>query len=520
MAFIQQKDLGYDSGENDHFVESYTMPSTGNVQNKNNFTIRPNGNIVINSGEKPYTGYYDGAPSKVPLTDWWSQTNSVLNYDQKLMKIYNGFLYIAGPFHQVPGSNEYGHIQVFNLMMNDGFETKNSTSVQTKRRTAEGGGFSNDQGISLRTATGQSASLNFGSQFAIAHNRLFVVFDGSKSLACMDLADWADTLGAEDNCVLWAKRYFLEEWSTSGYPSQVQADISSVDAGDGRVVVGGVSWGDRVLRNNGIGAFGILNLDGYLLRKVENRPKDESGTGFNMPIPGLRDYSRIGQRVKIGCGRIVVSVDIDSTWSDTTNNANPKAYIFDLNGNYKTYINSYTPYGPIEHDVDAGIAIGHSMIALSFPATKRTRDKDPLDPDPYNSGLVQLYDMNGNYLKTISPPDESNGLDNNASFGSSILIEDNRLFVADMEWGDNGGGYGNALGKIYIYDLYTGDLLAEISGDGNDDSYFGSSIAAGDGIWAQNGNSTSYTDINIDFNYFDYNAIVGTDAVTDLLNKY
>ena len=400
MAFIQQKDLGYDSGESDHFIESYTMPSTGNVQNKNNFTVRPNGNVVINSGEKPNTEYYDGAPARVPLTDWWSQVNSVMNYEQKQIEIYNGFLYIAGPNDQNAGSVEYGHIQVFNLLMNDGFETKSSAAVQNRRRM---GGSST--GISLRSATGQSSSLNFGQKFAIAHNRLFVTCDGLKSVACIDLANRVFSSGAEDNAYLWVTRYFLREYTSSGYPSAVTCDIDDLAAGDGRVVVSGLNWGDRIVRSTGIGAFGILSLDGYLLRKVENRPRDESGTGFDMPIPGLRDYSRMGSKVKVGCGRIVVNLEIDDDYSDTTNNANPKAYIFDLNGNYKSYINSYTPWGPIEHDVDADIAIGHGMIALSFPATKKTRDKDLLDPDPYNSGLVQLYDMNGNYLRTISPPD-------------------------------------------------------------------------------------------------------------------
>jgi hypothetical protein len=530
MAFVVQKDLGYDSGESDHFLESYTVPSTGNVQNKIGYTFTGPGNILVNSAKDPE---YEGAIDLDTLTGFFGTPAdgdpSSTDYDLSAALVYNKKLYVNGryvswlTYYDGGSYNSRGVIQSWSLF-DDEYTTSETGTISAQRWVAPISAYP-------RVAANlDGASTQFGGQFAIAHNRLFATTNNDYALVCYDLATWgAGVPGGvgvisgypdvqQQSGVLWIKDNFLYEYDP--YPTKDYSNIESLAAGDGRVVVSSRFYGNRTHPNIsplGIGGFAILNLDGFLLRKIEHEDRDVSGTGFEVPDTGVLGNSRMGRKCAVGCNRIVVGLEIFDSYTATE--STPKAYIFDLNGNYISYINSYSPHGTLESSADPGIAIGNNFIAVSFPTTKKTRDYDPLEGEPENSGIVQLYDMNGNYIKTFSAPSESNSGYNNRAFGNFVAISNNRLIIADNQFDTGNDPFGNSdnRGRLYTYDLYTGQQLSVETGENNDD-YFGSNCnGSGDGILITNHRVADYTSVGLKWHRFPEGQV---DAVTDLLNKY
>lgn len=139
--------------------------------------------------------------------------------------------------------------------------------------------------------------------------------------------------------------------------------------------------------------------------------------------------TRYGAAVNIGCGRIVVS-DID----------NNQAYVHDLQGRE---IKRLTPHDTLPSNALYGIAaVGSGRIVVG--AGHRS------DTWTGTNGAVYVYDLHGTFLFKLNSP--SGG---GEGFGREVSVGDGRIVVGAPEYS---GTYTND-GKVYVYDLNGNSLF-------------------------------------------------------------
>ncbi len=243
------------------------------------------------------------------------------------------------------------------------------------------------------------------------------------------------------------------------------------------------------------GSIYIYDVNTGSLLHTINNPTPEVGDKFG------RNGSLIGSGSIIVDNILIVSVENDDTGATDAGSI----YVYDImTGALLQTINNPTP--------EAGDKFGGSsrFDAKPFQVTANNLivGAESDNTGATNAGSIYIYDITtGGLLHTISnPTPETDDL-----FGEYFLIEENTLIVSvenDNTSASNGG-------VVYIYDISTGTLLAEINNPIPEaDSNFGSNIKiiGDDNILIQ---AESSTFGNIFYNYridFNEDGIVdGTD---------
>jgi len=206
----------------------------------------------------------------------------------------------------------------------------------------------------------------------------------------------------------------------------------SHDIGCGRIVVGAPREdildgdGNVVTNYENQGAIYIFDYRGNLLRRVANPTPNTSGA-----------KGQFGRNVKIGGGRIVASGYSQST------------HVFDLDGNHikdiltetsGVYLGGYESFGD---QIDVGF--GYIVIGAYS--------------DFINRGKVYLYDLDGNYLASIT------GDATNERFGSGVCLGPGQLYIGG-QGPSSGRGYCTAYELNYGRGIFTPyDVQAMEDGD-------------------------------------------------------
>lgn len=204
-----------------------------------------------------------------------------------------------------------------------------------------------------------------------------------------------------------------------------------VAMGSGRIVVG-VANDDSYT-----GSVHLYNYSGNHLLKIRS--------------PTITANQQFGRCVAIGAGRIIVgSMPTGTAGTGYTGSV----YMYDLHGNY---IQKITFASSVTAGFGSSIAIGNNRIIISETY--------------YNTyaGRIHIYDINGNPLSIISPPDPSTG----DEYGTRVSIGNGRIVVTSPKDDDNGSNSGSA----YIYDI-NGTYISKIKpSDGAANENFGLSSA-------------------------------------------
>ena len=221
--------------------------------------------------------------------------------------------------------------------------------------------------------------------------------------------------------------------TTSDQTATNQPWFLSIACGHGRIVAG-QRTGSSGNYSSSVYVFDLLGGNEIKL------PKSNGGG------------SRYGAAVSIGCGRIVVS-DID----------NNQAYVHDLQGRE---IKRLTPHDTLPSTALYGIAaVGSGRIVVG--AGHRSNTQTGTD------GSVYVYDLHGTFLFKLSSP-----YGNGEGFGREVSVGDGRIVVGAPE---HSGTYTND-GKVYVYDLNGNSLFnLEPPDDDSTGQIFGQALAVGCG---------------------------------------
>jgi hypothetical protein len=223
----------------------------------------------------------------------------------------------------------------------------------------------------------------------------------------------------------------------------------SVAVGSGRIVVG-ARYDDIGIGLTNVGSAHIYDLNGGYVGIITHPSAAFSVQG-----------DQFGYSVAVGSGRIVVGAPFDNIGA--LSNAG-SAHIYDLNGNYVgilTHPNaSQTDY------FGESVAVGSGRIVVGAVFDNIGAIE--------NAGSAHIYDLNGGYVGILTHPSAANDDD----FGTSVAVGCGRIVVGAPF--DNIGALSNA-GSAHIYDLngnYVGTLTHPSAAD-NDE--FGYSVAVGSG---------------------------------------
>ncbi|OUW84337.1 MAG: hypothetical protein CBD74_04495, partial [Saprospirales bacterium TMED214] len=247
--------------------------------------------------------------------------------------------------------------------------------------------------------------------------------------------------------------------------------------GEGRILAG--AWrrsnktGDCYLyRTSGI-PFKATLLDGnsYLRSAVD--------PANSIMVAQKTSYSEApsawyGRNVVANSSRVVVG-------AERINNYKGKVYIYDLDMNEITTLEC-----PDEVSSDSQIYFGSSLaisdihIAISAP-NKHVNGNN-------RSGSVYLYDLDGNYIRTFLPLDDSGTNESRADsyFGrgtQGVALTNDLIVISSSYWPLNGS---NNAGKVWLYNI-DGTIIKSLVGDGTEDwvveggDRFGQKIAMNEG---------------------------------------
>lgn len=211
-------------------------------------------------------------------------------------------------------------------------------------------------------------------------------------------------------------------------PSGNAGDLfgKSVAIGENRIVVGATKGESNAYSTNQTtGNAYIFDLDLNLIAKV----KPESGQADSGAAT-----DNYANNVAIGCGRVVVAApnDDDFLGGGSLINQVGSVYIYDLNGNF---INKIFASNAGAADLfGCAVDVGHGRIIVGAQSE---------DTYPNNSGLVYVFDLDGNQIETLSPSDIAAGY----QFGVGLSIGANKVVVTSS-YGDGG-----TQGAAYVYDL-------------------------------------------------------------------
>ena len=267
----------------------------------------------------------------------------------------------------------------------------------------------------------------------------------------------------------------------------------SVAVGSGRIVVG--AYGDVGDQGAISGAAYIFDLNGNLIKKL--KPDD------------LKKYDYFGYSVAVGSGRIVVGAygvnDDPNTELIYDSNYEGRVYIFDLDGTQIAKISPPTqaPEGTINLPILSfynyygggfgwSVDVGCNRIIVGAPYVDLMEPDDNTVTKELNRGVAEIFDLDGNHLKTIEPfnrpsnkvykyPTGETTYENvDTRFGNKVAVADGRFYVCSQ--GIFGIFFSAFDGVLYTYDLEGNELW---NYDPNTErNNFGQSLAAGDGLVA------------------------------------
>ena len=238
-----------------------------------------------------------------------------------------------------------------------------------------------------------------------------------------------------------------------GTDNNVKTFGNSVAVDNGRIVVGAVLDSTD---GTSSGAAYIFDLDGVQLAKI--RPPLFSGYGE-------RSLQYFGTQVAVGNGRIVVgATGYHNGVEDVPGLRQGSAYVYDLDGNLLKHIIPPTTPGDIK---------GYSAVAVS--CGRIVIGANGYESGDYDEASV-LYDLNGNYIKTIATQIAVN----NNNYGAAVSIGSGIIAVGAPR-DDNNIVDRLYMGSVRIYDL-DGNLKDKIeANDQADRDQFGYSVAVGSG---------------------------------------
>jgi hypothetical protein len=179
------------------------------------------------------------------------------------------------------------------------------------------------------------------------------------------------------------------------------------------------------------------------------------------PDTTLNGY--FGKNVAGGCGRFVVAADGNANGNE---NGKGVAYVYDLHGNLIKKINTPT------NETFSGFglnnkqtAIGSGRILLGAPYQDRG--------NVYSAaGEVWMYDLDGNYIKTL----ESSEWSVSGYFGAAVSVNEGIIAVGET----NGNTVVSDAGAIHLFDL-DGNLLEILPAADAANDEFGYAVAIGSG---------------------------------------
>mgnify|MGYP000644903341 CR=1 FL=1 len=223
-----------------------------------------------------------------------------------------------------------------------------------------------------------------------------------------------------------------------------------------RVIVGAQQEDDA--GGTGSGKAYIFNVTtGALVHTLDN--PNASGTSAS---------DRFGSAVAISGNYAIVGAYLE----DDAGANSGKAYIF----NVTTGALVHTLDNPNAYDISAGDAFGEFVTISGNYAIVNARSED--DAGGTSSGKVYIYDVaSGNLLYTLDNPN-AYGTSASDFFGNSIAMSGNYIIVGAYLEDDAGG---TSSGKVYIYDVASGNLLYTLNNPNafgtSFDDYFGISVA-------------------------------------------
>jgi len=186
-----------------------------------------------------------------------------------------------------------------------------------------------------------------------------------------------------------------------------------------------------------------------------------SYVGMNTSPIGISTNGNFGTSVAVGSGRIVVGAPNET---NTFFQAG-RSYVYNLDG---TLIKSITHPTPAAGDsFGYSVAVGSGRIVVGAPYDDISGIQDV--------GSAHIYDLNGNYVGTITHPSAAI----NDYFGYSVAVGSGRIVVG-APYDNIGIGLTDA-GSAHIYDLNGGyvGIITHPSAAAND--RFGVSVAVGSG---------------------------------------
>lgn len=244
----------------------------------------------------------------------------------------------------------------------------------------------------------------------------------------------------------------------------------SVSIGSNKVVVGAPNN-----NNSGVTAAGaafIYDTD-FQFAQANNAFSNQITLSPTTGQGGLvvNANANFGKSVAVRCGRVVVGAprqDFRSFFSSPIFAQLGRVYIYDLNG---TQINAIVPPSAGFNGSQAlfgwSVAVGEEIIVVGEPQGQISGNV---------RGRAHIYDLNGNFIKTLIAFDSVN----NAEYGYSVSVGCGRIVVGSPS--DNTEGTGN--GSFYIYDL-AGNLIRKViptEGVTNGNGKLGFSVSVDSGL--------------------------------------
>ncbi len=176
---------------------------------------------------------------------------------------------------------------------------------------------------------------------------------------------------------------------------------------------------------------------------------DIDGKGIN-ELNGTQSYPNQmwGKKIAVGCGRIVFGSNEGWHNNNTpgeSGNGNFSVRIFDLNGNPINVIDQHPIIGGAPQAFGSDVAIAHGYI---FIGNENTRT---------DAGNIYVYDLDGNWLQTVPPPQTSGaGQQAYDRLGSEIQVSHGRLLASAPTTGwsaSNTGATGSPPEMLYLWDI-------------------------------------------------------------------
>ena len=178
--------------------------------------------------------------------------------------------------------------------------------------------------------------------------------------------------------------------------------------------------------------------------------------------PSAAASDQFGYSVAVGSGRIVVGAGADDVGGLTNAGS---AHIYDLNGNYVGTITHPSAADNDRFGYSVAVGSGRIVVGTLFDDIGALTD----------AGSAHIYDLNGNYVGTITHPSAAD----NDRFGYSVAVGSGRIVVGTLF--DDIGALSD-VGSAHIYDL-NGTFITSLTHPSVPviDDKFGRSVAVGSG---------------------------------------